>query len=123
MLALFGCSKPTYPPAELSQRLATADRAVVTNSLPPFGSVVTGEEVSRLAKAIASATQDKSPAGAMFNWDVKFYSGTNFLCLIHMQDRGFLLEDEEYSDDTGVLKAFYEKLLREQKLEGKAEVR
>jgi hypothetical protein len=33
MFALCGCSKPEYPPAELSQRLATADRVVVTNNL------------------------------------------------------------------------------------------
>ena len=120
MLAMFGCSKPTYPPAVLSQRLATADRVVVTNSLPPFGSIVTGDEVGRLAKAIASAPQVKCPAGAVFNWDVKFYAGTNFVSEVHLQGGGFLLEDGEYSDDTGVLNTFYEKLLREQRLAGEA---
>jgi hypothetical protein len=113
LLALCACSKPAHPPTEFSQRLATADRVVVTNQLSVFVSAVTPREVTRLATAVASAKQDRLPAGAMFDWDVQFYSGTNFLGVIHLQDRVFMLEDTQYSDNSGVLKTFYERLVKE----------
>jgi hypothetical protein len=116
ILALCGCSKPTHPPTEISERLATADRVVVlTNHFHAFGSIVAGEDVSRLAKAVASAKHYSLPAEAMFDWDVAFYKGTNALAIIHLQGRGFWLEDTEYVDETEVLNAFSQKLVNEER--------
>jgi hypothetical protein len=113
ILGLCGCSKPTHLPADISQRLSTADHIVVTNHSRAFGTDVLGAEVGSLAKAVASAKQDRFPASAMFDWDIEFYTGTNFLTVIHLQDRVFMLGDTQYSDDTGVLKTFWQKLVAE----------
>jgi hypothetical protein len=106
VFALCGCSQPTHPPAKIS----TADRVVVTNRYSAFGLTVTGEDASRLATAVAAAKQDRLPAAAVFDWDLEFYAGTNFLTLIHLQDRAFMLSNTQFSDDTGVLKTFWQKL-------------
>ena len=113
-MALCGCSKATHMPAEISRQLSTADRVVVaTNRFHAFGSAIAGEDVSRLTKAVASARQDSLPASASFDWDLEFYAGTNFLTVIHLQDRVFMLGDTQYIDDTGVLTTIWQKLVAE----------
>lgn len=109
VFALCGCSRPAHPPANI----ATADRVVVTNRFSAFGLTVTGADASRLATAVAAAAQDRLPATAIFDWELEFYAGTNFLTLIHLQDRAFMLSNNQYSDDTGVLKTFWQKLVSE----------
>ena len=108
--ALCGCSRPELPPAAILQKLPTADRVVVTNRFLGFGTNIAGEGVGRLAKAVSTAEHPKDGAAAMFDLDMAFYSGTNFLFAIRLQDEAFLLEDREYDDRSGVLKAFYLKL-------------
>ena len=65
--------------------------------------------------AVASARQDRLPASSIFDWDVEFYAGTNFLTVIHLQDRVFMLGDKQYIDDTGVLTKFWQKLVADDK--------
>jgi hypothetical protein len=114
MLVLCGCSKPTHPPAELSQRIAEADHVVVTNHYRAFGSAMSGAEISSLAKAVASAK--KKTVGADFDWmsprvwDIEFYTGTNHLAVVPVCYGIFQLEGVEYADSTGVIEAFWKKL-------------
>ena len=114
LIALCGCSKPLQsPPADFSQRVVTADRIVVTNRFRTFGTTITGAEVSQVTKAVAFAKQNRLPAAAVYDWDVAFYAGTNYLSAIHLQGSGFLIGDAEYTDHTEVLNKFWEKLTRE----------
>jgi len=101
-------------PAEISRQLSTADRVVVvTNHFHAFGATITCLDASRLTKTVTSARQDRLPADAVFDWDVEFYAGTNFLTVIHLQDRVFMLGNSQYIDDTGVLRDFWQKLVAE----------
>ena len=63
--------------------------------------------------AVASAKQDKHSYAGVWNWHIQFYQGTNFLIVVHLMDRTFWTEDTQFRDDTGVLKAFYRKLIEE----------
>jgi hypothetical protein len=66
--------------------------------------------VARVGQAVAIAKHDRNAYSAIFDWDVQFYAGTNFLAVIHVQDRAFWIGGTQYSDGSGVLKAFYERL-------------
>ena len=123
LLAMCGSSKPSHPPRELSRLFATADRAVVTNLYWQFGFTVTGEEVGRLANAIVGSKEDRLPAAAAFDCGIEFYSGTNFLGVIQLQEYVFVLEDTQYSDNSGVLKTFYKKWLDQKRAALEAETR
>ena len=113
MVAFCGCAQRPHPPAEFSERLLTADHIVVTNdSLQAFSYSVSGEEVGSLAKAIAVAREDVGfQYSSMYAWHVQFYAGTNLLGKIRLQGQGFLIEDREYTDYSGVLKMFHQKLV------------
>jgi hypothetical protein len=113
LAALCGCSKPARLPAEVAQRLAQADRIVVTNSHLSSPLTITGEEVGKVAKAVASAKHDGHSYDGIWNWDIQFYEGTNFVTVIHLMDRTFWTEDAQFRDDTGVLKAFYRRVLED----------
>ena len=112
LVGLCGCSKPAQPPATLVQQISQADRIVVTNRYLGVAFTITGDEAGSVGRAVTSAKRDENAYAATFDWDVQFYAGTNFLTVISFQDRAFLAGGTQYSDDTGVLKAFYQKLER-----------
>jgi hypothetical protein len=75
--------------------------------------VINGEEATRIAKAAAAAASkhDKHAAAAIFDMELQFYSGTNLLSTIHLQDKSFVAEGRgQFSDDSGVLKTLYKRL-------------
>lgn len=117
-----GCTQRPPPPSDFSERLATADRVVVTypssppfvtyTSSPSFTYSVTGEEVGRLVQAVTKAKEDvRFRAQAAFLWNVQFYGSTNLLGNVHMQGQVFTIQDKEYSDDSGSLNTFYQKMV------------
>jgi hypothetical protein len=109
--SLSGCSEPAHPSGQISE----ADRIVtVTNEGHNFTVTVTGDNASALAKAVASSKEDKVPISATFDWDVQLFKGTNLLTVIRLQHNYFLLAGTQYEDDSGVLEAFYRKLLSEE---------
>ena len=114
ILVLCGCSQPTHPPTELSQRIAETDHVIVTNHYRAAGSAMTGAAISNLAKAVASA--NKKTVGADLDWtsprvwDVELYAGTNQFALVRVCYGIFQLEGVEYSDSTGVIETFWKKL-------------
>ena len=112
-LAICGCSKTAHPPAEFCQRLSTADHIVVTNRFRAFGTVISGAEVSSLGKAVATASKKLTGASTFCDWDVDFFAGTNHLAGIRLHDSTIMVEGVEYSDGTGVVEAFWEKLERD----------
>jgi hypothetical protein len=62
---------------------------------------------------VASAKHDRNNYDGIWNWDVQFYQGTNFVTVIHLMDRTFWTEDAQFRDDSGVLKAFYRRMLED----------
>jgi hypothetical protein len=116
VFALGGCSKPTHPTSEFSQRLSTADRLVATNHHSGFGCTIAGTEVSNLAEKIKSAR--KKTYGANLDWtsfhvwSLKFYSGTNLLADVPMGYGELKLEGVEYVDGTGTIETFWENVGR-----------
>jgi hypothetical protein len=114
LAALCGCSRPARLPAEVAQHLAQADHIVVaTNGHLSSPLTITGEEVGKVARAVASAKHDRNNYDGIWNWDVQFYQGTNFVTVIHLMDRTFWTEDAQFRDDSGVLKAFYRRMLED----------
>jgi hypothetical protein len=118
LLLLFatGCS-PSHPPAQFAHQISLADRIVVTNQYRPVSMTVTGQDLLDVSTAVTNAIEDKNPYAAVWDWDIQFYAGTNFLTAIHLQDRTFLACSNQYSDSSGVLKRFW------QTLEERAEVK
>ena len=75
---------------------------------------VTGDEAAQLVHAVSSARRDRhffTKYAATFSWRLQFYRGTNLLDVVRFQDRIFLIDGDEYSDDSGVLKALNDKIL------------
>jgi len=87
-----------------------ADRLVVTNRFRDAVSItLAGAEAVRIADAVASATVDAASYDDIKDCQIQFYHGTNFLRVIYVQDRVFLLGATQYSDSSGVLAALYAK--------------
>ena len=99
-----GCSPKN---ARLADQIRGADRIVATNRSVSAPVVVEGSEAKRIAAAAAGAKWDRNYYPAIFDWDVQFYAGTNFLAVIRLQDRIFKTKHAQFNDETGVLKAFY----------------
>jgi len=109
---LCGCSGTKQLPSEFSQQFSTADRLEVTNRYYLFGTSVSGADVSSLTKAIKSARKKTRGADADCDWDVKFYSGTNYLAVIHLNRDVIMVEDVQYHDGTGFVMTFWQKLVK-----------
>jgi hypothetical protein len=106
---LFGaCSKQPS-----TQRLAQADRIVATNIQFASSLTITGDEVGRVSRAVASANPDSNTYGGYWDWNVQFYQGTNCVAAIDLMDRTFWSAGKQYTDGTGVLEAFYKRLSEE----------
>jgi hypothetical protein len=110
LAVVLGCSKPSQPPAEFARQVSQADHIVATNPYVKRVVTIRGEEFSRVAKAVVTARHDKNGYKAVFDCVVQFCAETNVLTVIYLQDRTFWAGRTQYSDDTGVLKAFYVRL-------------
>ena len=109
LLSFCGCSEQ---PSKEAQQIASADRLVATNSGTGAVLSVSGGELRKIVQALSSSKRDRRSYAAIFDWHIQFYSGTNFLTAIRLQDRVFRADNAQYSDETGVLKVFYEGPLR-----------
>jgi len=78
---------------------------------------VTDQDLRDVSTAVTNAIEDKNCYLAVFDWDIQFYAGSNFLTAIHLQDRAFWAGSNQYSDSSGVLKRFWQTL--EQRAETK----
>lgn len=143
--ALSGCSArrreqappvAVVTPATLKERIADADRIIVTNRFADdnkryrgFSMTVSGAEVKRVIKAILAAERLDVGTLSIWDWDFKFYREHNYLGSIYSQGSVFLLGQDrpnmvltslgdgavghdEYVDGSGVLKSIYDDLLR-----------
>ena len=62
---------------------------------------------------MTSAKHDKIHYDAAFDCEARFYARSNFLTVIRLQGPIFWTGGTQYTDDTGVPQALYERLERE----------
>jgi hypothetical protein len=126
-------------PTNLALKIAAADRIVITNhamdiygvgvslnegtrttnhSVMPklkyegFGMTLEGAEVEPVVHAYSYAKLDTGfPLGGGWNWQVRFYQGTNELAITALRTN-FFIEYGEYRDESGVLKQLWERMLK-----------
>lgn len=109
-LVTCGCSQQ---PTKLARQIAGADHIVATNHGTSAVLSLSGKEFEKFAQAVVSAKRYRKYYGDIFDWEVRFYAGTNFITAVQLQDRVFRIDGTQYSDETGVLQAFYEGPFRE----------
>jgi hypothetical protein len=129
---LSGCKHPPMSsghsataPARIGYLIAGADRIVITNMLAlinekyrGFSLTISGDEARKIVKDVScmqsfsSTIPPTMPTGSIFNWELKFYKGTNSLIAIYLADTTFIFEKEEYGGDAGELHALSDKLLK-----------
>lgn len=98
------------PLATLSQRIAPADRIIVSNwtdtmfGQPPFTVTVASNDIAKIIRAVSSATSGGGQEHPDWEWGWKlmFYQGTNLLAGICFNGGSFL-SDGVWNDESGVL--------------------
>ena len=103
----------------LAHLIASADHIVITNRfadadpemLRGFSLSISGNRVSKIVAAVSSASRLQGGTLSAWDWELRFFRGTNRLAVIDFQGSVFLAENVEYSDDTGVLEKLYSELL------------
>jgi hypothetical protein len=111
------------PLSVLAQRIAVTDRIIATNwAASMFGEAgfcipITGEKVKGIVKAVSEATHFANQEHPAFEWDweLRFYRGTNFLAAICLKGDTFLT-DGVYHDPTGMLEQVYRNLVNREYL-------
>ena len=109
---LSGCERPL---SKLAHQVAGADRIVIRDrtahphsKLSDFRFSIAGDKVGEVVRAISSAKcLGRAPVTlSIWNWELRFYRGTNFLATVDFQGDVFLVdggEGGEYCDKSGVL--------------------
>lgn len=127
---LCGCDYPeikrtsfeTKQPA-LAQNLIGADRIVITNFDAPiikqlhgFTLILSDDETRTIVRdvsqmyAFSATTPPTMPTNSSFNWELRFYRGTNFLVSIRLGSSTFEYGNDEFGGDNGALEALSDKL-------------
>jgi hypothetical protein len=106
---------PAATPIHLAAQIASADRVVCTNFLssedePKVSLAVSGERVKKIVKAVSRAKRLQLGTNSMWDWQLRFYAGTNFLAAIRFQADVFLAENGEFADESGELEKLYGEL-------------
>lgn len=96
-------ARSNYEP-KLGRLIAKADR--ITVSQYGISLTISGEQAKQIVKAASKAMPIGHTQG-MFETELQFYRGTSFITKIFIQDGDFVFQQQEYSDDSGVLRRFY----------------
>ncbi len=103
------------PPTMLAQKIVETDRAVIADyfvrsnieSAPISTSV---DKAKEIVNAVSLARRDAGNYAAIFGKKIDFYKGSNLLASVRWQDRLFLTDEGQFSDNSGVLKGLYHEL-------------
>lgn len=109
VLVLCACSAQK----SLAQRLAGADRVVVTNTSEGLSISVTGADVSKIVQAIASGRKESPLVSAALGLTLEFYKGAAHLGTVNTSYTVFWVGNKPYSDTTGTLTALHERFRQE----------
>lgn len=101
LVSALGCS----PNKTLASRLKEADRVVVVNPRNNVSITVTGEEVGKIVKAIATGKKEPPNIAASPDLDLQFFKGDERLATVTTSLTVFWVEHDAYSDQTGTLEA------------------
>ena len=108
MVAFDGCSRQS----RLADRIIGANHVLVLKRTGPHEAVsmsIEGEEVSAVVRAASSATAKAREAGPppAFDANIKiaFLKGSNVLAVVIANEGRFAIDDQEYVDGTGTLRA------------------
>jgi hypothetical protein len=115
------CGTDPSPLAGLAQRIAAADRIIVTNWAASrfgelgFGIPIPAEKVRGIVKAVSTATHcgHQEHPDWEWGWQLRFYRGTNFLAAICFKQDTFLANGV-YRDPTGLLERVYHRSVKQQ---------
>lgn len=102
--SLLGCSQQR---GKTVRQITAADAVMLTNSLLGSGHSIPADETKRLINVVAAGKRDRNHYPAIFDGEMKFYSGTNLLAAVRFQDRIFRCGDEQYTDESGTLASLY----------------
>lgn len=107
----------------LAQKLIGADRIVITNldaptikQLQGFTLILSSDEMRKIVGdvsqmyAFSATTPPTMPTNSSFNWEFRFYRGTNFLVSIRLGSSTFEYGNDEFGGDNGALEALSDKL-------------
>src|SRR5437870_13743314 len=86
LLMIAGACGCSANPAKLARRIAGADQIVATNSGTGAVLSIRGDAVRPIIRAVSCAKRDRNNYAAVFDWQIRFYSGTNLLDIIRLQD-------------------------------------
>jgi len=93
--------------ASFAHRIADADRIVGTFRDSNISPIITGNDVQKVVRAVASASSHRPPEEWLYSIKAVFCKGTNELGYIEISEGLFLIDgrnDPPFQDDTGVLK-------------------
>jgi hypothetical protein len=130
LATLSGCNRRTDTSvplpntlADLAHQIADADNIIITNRFAdtnsPFLGVslsLSGQQVSRIVRAISSARRLEIGTWSVWDWELQFYKATNRLATVDFQEYSFLVKKGEYMDETGVLEKLYREMLERSSL-------
>jgi hypothetical protein len=98
----------------LADRLASADRVVMTNPRDGLTTTITGAQVQKIVQAIKAAKKISSEGLASSpGLRLGFYAGTNHLETVPTSDLIFWIDKTPYEDKSNTLRAYYEKFREE----------
>jgi hypothetical protein len=90
--------------AHLNHLIAHADRIMAVNGALEHS--ISGKSVKNVLR-IMSSMKPCSPTDTAFEWELKFYRGTNILASVHIYGELLEIGDEQYCDDSGTLESLY----------------
>ena len=96
----------TTEPTKLGVLIADADRIIVTPLGEDLSLTVSGASAKAITKDVSyMPSSGPCATDTLFAYELRFLRGEMSLATIHLCDKTFLYEGEEYRGDTGVLEA------------------
>lgn len=109
--------------ASMAEILVGADRIVITNLDAPtikqfqgFSLTLSSNETRQIVKDLSqmygfsTTTPPTMRTNSSFDWELRFYRGTNFLVSIRLGSSTFEYDNDEFGGDNGALEALSDKL-------------
>jgi hypothetical protein len=76
---------------------------------------ITGHRVREIIHAISllKAYPNEISSGSTWDWQLRFYQGTNCLGIADFQGKAVVCDGREYPDETGTLEKLHDDLLKQ----------
>jgi hypothetical protein len=90
---------------------ARADHVVATNvfgsaDYPGFNLTLSGKRATEIIRAVSNSSRLPIQTESVWDWELRFYEGREYLAAIHMASGGtFMVDNEEYGNGSRTLAA------------------